>query len=132
MKGYSLDLRGRIVAAVAEGQSKTAVSERFGVSRSTVKRYLKRQAQGQLGPSQHPGRPRRLNSSDCELLRRQVEAHPDWTLERHATELSQETSIKLKKSSVGNYLKRLGITHKKRAFAPQNETNKSEQATSPK
>jgi transposase len=54
-------------------------------------------------------------------LRRQVEAHSDWTLERRAEELAKETGIKLKKSALGSYLKRLGITHKKRAFSPANE-----------
>ena len=118
MKGYSLDLRERIVTAVSAGQSKTAVSERFGVSLSTVKRYLVRQAQGELAPSHHPGRPQRLDGYSCEQLQRQVRAQPDWSLERHATELAKATGIKLKKSSIGNYLKRLGITHKKRALLP--------------
>jgi transposase len=115
MKGYSLDLRERIVVAVAGGQSKTAVSERFGVSRSTVKRYVKRQEQGRLAPSKRAGRRRRLDGEGCEQLRAQVETHHDWTLERHAAEITQETGIEVKRSSIGNYLKRLGITHKKRA-----------------
>lgn len=115
MKGYSLDLRERIVAAVAAGWSKLAVSERFGVSRSTVKRYEKRQEQGQLAPSKRPGRQRRLDAKGCEALRQQVEAHHDWTLEQHAEALAKETGTLIKKSSVGNHLKRLGITHKKRA-----------------
>lgn len=130
MRSYGLDLRVRIVKAVDRGEGKTAVSKRFEVSLSTVKRYLKRQAQGGLGPSHHPGRPRRLDSKGCEQLQRQVEAHHDWTLERHAIELSKKTGVELKKSSVGNYLKRLGITHKKRASFPANETRSSAKVTS--
>ncbi len=129
MKSYSLDLRERIVAAVAGGQTRTAVSERFGVSRSTVKRYAKRQHSGQLAPSRRPGRQRRLSSAGCELLRAQVAAHHDWSLEQHATALTQATGIVIKKSSVGNYLKRLGITHKKRASLPANEMNSSARTT---
>lgn len=129
MKGYSLDLRERIVAAVDAGQGKTAVSERFEVSLSTVKRYLKRRAQGQLAVSQHPGRAQRLDSQGCEQLQRQVEAHHDWTLERHAVELNEEIGVELKKSSIGNYLKRLGITYKKRALQPQSKMKKSEPRT---
>ena len=113
MKSYSLDLRARIVAAVAGGQTKTAVSERFGVSRSTVKRYAKRQRSESLAPSQRPGRQRRLDDRGCEQLRAQVEAHIDWSLAQHAEALTQATGVELKKSSIGNYLKRLGITHKK-------------------
>lgn len=129
MKGYSPDLRERIVAAVAAGQSKTAVSERFGVSRSTVKRYVKRQEQGQLAPSKRPGRQRRLDSKGCEQLRKQVQTHHDWTLEQHAEALTKETGVEIKKSSVGNYLKRLGITHKKRALSPANEMKPNGKST---
>ncbi len=56
--------------------------------------------------------------TECEVLRRQVAARSDWTLERRAEELAKETGIKLKKSAVGNYLKRLGITHKLGPKAP--------------
>ncbi len=45
----------------------------------------------------------------------------DWSLARHAEELTKVTGIKLKKSSVGSYLKRLGITHKKRVSSPPSE-----------
>ncbi len=128
MKSYSLDLRERIVAAVVGGQHKTAVSERFGVSRSTVKRYAKRQLTG-LAPSKRPGRQRLLDAAGCEQLRKQVEAHQDWTLERHAEALVEATGVEIKKSSVGNYLKRLGITHKKRASSLPSETKVSEQRT---
>ncbi len=129
MKSYSLDLRERIVAAVVGGQHKTAVSERFGVSRSTVKRYAKRQLSGQLAPSKRPGRQRQLDVKSCERLRKQVEAHQDWSLERHAQELTKTTGVEIKKSSVGNYLKRMGITYKKRALSPANETKVSELPT---
>ena len=118
MRGYSLDLRERIVAAVASGEGPSAVSRRFAVSLATVKRYLKRQERGELAPCRRGGRRRRLTAEGCERLRQQVETHPDWTLEQRAAALVQETGINLKKSAVGNYLKRLGITHKKRALSP--------------
>lgn len=129
MKSYSLDLRERIVAAVAGGQNKRAVSERFGVSRSTVKRYAKRQLSGQLAPNKRPGRQRLLNAEGCQQLQAQVEAHHDWSLERHAQELADTTGVEIKKSSVGNYLKRLGISYKKRASLPANETKVGELLT---
>ena len=114
MKSYSLDLRERIVAAVAGGQTKTAVSEGFGVSRSTVKRYAKRQHSGSLAPSRRPGRQRRLDPQNCEQLRAQVEAHHDWSLAQHAEALAVATGVEIRKSSIGNYLKRLGISYKKK------------------
>ena len=50
----------------------------------------------------------------------------DWTLAQHAAALLAATGIPLKKSSVGNYLKRLEITYKKRVLSPPNETKRRE------
>lgn len=130
MASYSLDLRERIVKAhLEEGQTKSAVARRFGVSRWTVARYVKRSATGSLAPTAHPGRGQRLDGAGCEVLRAQVAEPHDWTLEQHAEALLETTGVALKKSSIGNYLKRLGITHKKRASSRLNETKASERAT---
>lgn len=133
MASYSLDLRERIVKAhVEEGQNKSAVARRFGVSRWSVDRYVRRSRAGSLAATPHPGNRQRLDGAGCEVLRRQVQAHHDWTLEQHAEALSEATGVTIKKSSVGNYLKRLGITHKKRASPLQNETKANGRRTGTK
>lgn len=79
------------------------------------------------------------------MLRAQVAEHPDWTLAQHAAALTAATGIPLKKSSVGNHLKRLGITRnrgtspafvgvlsKKRVSSPRSETKQREQTTGPR
>lgn len=115
MGSYSLDLRKRIVKAhVEEGQNKSAVARRFGVSRWSVERYVKRAAAGSLAPTPLPGCKRKLGSAQGEILRQQVEAHQDWTLAQHAEAKGAATGVVLKKSSIGNYLKRLGISYKKK------------------
>jgi transposase len=130
MASYSLDLRERVVKAhIEEGQNKSAVARRFGVSRWTVDRYVKRSAAGSLAATPHPGVKQRLSGAQCEVLREQVKAHKDWTLEQHAEALVEATGVKLKKSSVGNYLKRLGITHKKRASSLANAMKGGERGT---
>ncbi len=126
MSCYSLDLRERIVRAVKEGEGKAAVGKRFEVSVSTVKRYVERQAQGQLAASRGGGRKRLLDADGCEQLRRQVQEHHDWSLAQHAEEIAKVTGVELKKSAVGDYLKRLGISYKKRASSPPNEMRLSE------
>lgn len=119
MRPYSLDLRERIVKAVnEEKQSIKVVAERFGVSRWTVNRYLKRGAEDKLAASKPPGRPRSLDEEGIELLKTHVQAHPDWSLEQHAEALVEVGAVTLKKSSVGNYFKRLGITIKKDVLPP--------------
>ena len=40
MRGYSKDLRERLVRAVAEGQPMSVAARRFGVSGITVKRMV--------------------------------------------------------------------------------------------
>ena len=146
MGSYSLDLRARVVKAhLEEGQNKSAVARRFGVSRWTVERYVKRAAAGSLAPTPHPGSKQRLDEAGCEVLRAQVQEQHDWTLAQHAAALTAATGIPIKKSSVGNYLKRLGITRtrgtspalvgvlsKKRALSPRNETKQQERATGPR
>ena len=42
MKAYSIDLRTKVVESVRRGVSKSETARTFGVSRWTVKRYLKR------------------------------------------------------------------------------------------
>lgn len=130
MASYSVDLRERIVKAhVEEGQNKSAVARRYGVSRWSVERYVKRFKAGSLAATPHPGKRRLLDGEGCEVLRLQVQDHHDWSLERHAQELAETTGVEIKKSSVGNYLKRMGITHKKRASTLPSETKVSEPRT---
>ena len=127
MAGYSLDLRERIVKAhVEEGQNKSEVARRFGVSRWSVERYIKRAQEGNLAATPHPGSKPWLSGAQSEVLRQQVEAHNDWTLEEHAEALAEATGIELKKSAIDKYLRKLGISHKKRVFTQQNEMTKRE------
>ena len=57
MKAYSMDLRTKIVESVRRGVSKSETARRFGVSRSTVKRYVKQlDEQGSLAPKTAPVR----------------------------------------------------------------------------
>jgi len=114
MSVYSLDLRKRIVEAVEQGESKSAVARRFKVSRNTVIEYMKRHEAGCLSAKKHPGPKKWLDAEGCKVLEKQVEDHNDWTLEQHAEALGKSTGINLKKSAIGKYLTALGITRKKR------------------
>ena len=124
-----MDLRERIVKAhVEEGQNKSEVARRFGVSRWTVNRYLTRAEAGHLAATPHPGRKPRLDEAGCEVLRRQVAEHNDWTLDQRAETLAETTGVVLKKPAVHSYLRKLGISRKKRVFTLQNETKKQERS----
>ena len=114
MRPYSLDLRQRIVAAVKRGDQIKDVAARYEVSRWTVQDYLKLDKAGKLAGVKHPGCPARLQGEKLAVLERQVLEYPEWTLEKRAEALAKETGVTLKKSAIGNYLKKLGITYKKK------------------
>ena len=71
MKAYSIDLRTKIVESVRKGVSKSETARRFGVNRSTVKRYLKRLAEGgSLAPKKRPGKHPKLDGHAMLLLKK--------------------------------------------------------------
>lgn len=74
---YSLDLRERIVEAVAEGQKHQDVAARFKVGVATVRRYPSRSGVGQLTAKAPPGRQATIPETSFELLREQVRQHND-------------------------------------------------------
>ncbi len=58
MNAYSKDLRLRVLAAVDRGIPRREVAELFGISLSTIKRWLKRRRQtGDVETYEIPGRP---------------------------------------------------------------------------
>jgi len=118
-----MDLRERIVEAVESGISKVEVARRFKVNRSTVYEYLSKQKQGDLSARPLPGRSRKLTAEQVSALEAQADKHPSLTLLEHAELFEAEHGVSLAFSTVNLYFKRLGITHKKRAFTPANETN---------
>lgn len=124
MPAYSLDLRERIVEAVEQGQNKSAVARRFGVSRRSVQRYVERAKAGQLAATRHPGSKPWLGEAQCEVLKQQVQDHNDWSLEQHAKALAEATGIELKKSAVDKYFRKLGISRKKRVSMQPSETRR--------
>lgn len=114
MRAYSVDLRARIVEAVkGKGLSKTAVAERYQVSRASVYRYLELDKQDDLAPKVRPGQAQRLGPELRQKLLRQLEENNDATLEEHAKLFGEAHGVHLKKSSIGNYFSRLGVRRKK-------------------
>ena len=86
MNAYSKDLRLRVLDAVDRGLSREEVSELFGISRSTPKRWLRRRREGEeLEPKRSTGRRRRILSTAEEgrTLWEQLEDNDEATLERH-------------------------------------------------
>ncbi len=115
MKAYSKDLRLRVVAAVDRGMPRAEVAETFGVSVSTIKRYLRlRRQTGDGRPKPIPGPPARKRALLEEVLPAQVGLNPDLTLEEHC-ELFEEThGVEVSTATMSRALKRLSLPLKKR------------------
>ncbi len=119
MKAYSLDLRERIVRAVAAGASQAAVARTFGVGRATVQRYLYRQREGApLTPRPIPGRAARIGPAQEPLLRAQLADSPDATLAEHCARWEEAHGVRLSVAAMQRTIVRLGWTRKKRASGP--------------
>ena len=82
MKPYSEDLRTRIVRAVEGGGiSKSAAARLFGVSLSSVKRYLRIAQRGvSLAPKKGGGRPPKIDQSAEKLLEEDLKERPAATV----------------------------------------------------
>ena len=86
MKPYSEDLRRSIVRAVEGGTSKSAAARLFGVSFSSVKRYLRLAERGMsLAPRKGGGRPPKIDQTAEKLLEEAVKERPAGYCVREAS-----------------------------------------------
>jgi transposase len=116
MRAYSLDLRERIVRAVAAGRPQSEVARTFRVGRATVRRYLElERATGSLAPRPIPGRPAAIGAAQGPALRAQLGDAPDATLEEHRERWAREMGVRVSVSAMHRAIARLGFTRKKRS-----------------
>ena len=124
MKPYSEDLRRSIVRAVEGGTSKSAAARLFGVSLSSVKRYLRIAQRGvSLAPKKGGGRPPKIEQTAEKLLREDVKERPAATVSQRRRFLEHTTGKALSDSSVKRLLKRLGFSRKNGLWGQWSETN---------
>ena len=112
MNAYSKDLRLRVLDALDQGLSRKEVSELFGLSLSTIKRYIKRRRQGEdLEPKPSTGRKRRIlatTQQKCALWR-QLQENDEATLERHCELWEERQGVRV---SIATQKKTLGATER--------------------
>ena len=125
MKPYSIDLRTKIVESVRSGFSKSETARRFGVNRSTVKRYVKRlEEEGSLVPKKAPGSPPKLNESTKRLLEEDLEARPWATHGQRSGLLFVACSVEVSEATICRAIKRLGHSRKKDRQERANATSR--------
>jgi len=104
MKPYSEDLRKRIVRAVEVGAtSKSAAARLFGVSLSSVKRYLRLAERGMsLAPRKGGGRPPKIDQTAEKFLEEDVKERPVATVSEKRRFLDHTTGKALSASRAGS------------------------------
>ena len=114
-KSYSLDLRSRVVAAVASGSSRREAARRFGISPSCAVKLVARVQE--TGSAELDRRGRRPGSGKLgpfeAILIAWVEEKPDITLSELARRLEQAHSVRVHPSALSRRLGRAGWTYKK-------------------
>ena len=123
MSAYSLDLRQRVLAAVARGMLRQEIVTIFAISLGTLKRWLAKQRQGlNLRPGTPSGPQPTITPAHHVALRGQLEDHPDATLAEHAALWNAVHGTTLSQWTFGRAIRGIGWTRKKRRLVPLSGT----------
>lgn len=125
MKPYSEHLRASIVRTVQEeGMAKSVAARLFGVSLSSVKRYVRIAQRGvSLAPRKGGGRPPKTDQTVQKLLEGDVKERPAATVAERCCFLERTTRKALSASTVKRLLKRLGFSRKNGLWGHWSETS---------
>lgn len=116
-KGYSLDLRKRVVSHVKSGHSRREAARHFGISESCAVKLMQRvEATGSPAPARQ-GRPSGGGklSPHRDFLIERVKARNDITMPELAEVLMKERGVEADASSLSRMLCRAGFSYKKSA-----------------
>jgi transposase len=108
MNAYSRDLRLKTLAAIDRGIPRKEVQDLFGVSRSTIKRWLNRRRQtGSLETMKIPGRPSVKGEALRQWLPQQLKRNPDLTLREHCEAFFDESGVEVSEATMSRSIARL-------------------------
>ena len=123
MRGYSLDLRERVIRSWQQGQTQGWIAETFEISVSTIKRYIARyQREGHVQASVPRYKQPTIRNEQLGELGKQLACHSDATLAQHIQWWGERSGQWVSVSMMRRAVKRAGWTRKKRQWVPQNAT----------
>ncbi len=125
MDAYSEDLRKKIVEAVDKREMKKSEAARlFGVSLSSVKRYVRMFRQGSsLSPRKALGKRPKVDERARRLLEADLKERPFAKLHQRCEYLEALAGLRVSRSTLCRALKRMGFTRKKGQWVLVSETN---------
>lgn len=114
-KPYSIDLRGRVVAAIEAGMSTGEAAQRFCVSKAAAGAWARlKRSTGSVAPLPQ-GKPKgSVLDPHADFILGLLEAAPDTTLVEMSERLAEERDVKVVYTAVWKFLDRRAWTHKKR------------------
>ena len=114
MKAYSEDLRRKVVEAVQQrGIAKSEAARTFGMSLSSVKRYVAKARRGNsLSPRKHPGPRPKIDERARRLLEADVEERPAVSLRERGRFLERVAGVRVSESTLSRHLRRMGFSPK--------------------
>jgi transposase len=108
MNAYSKDLRLKVLSAIDRGIPRKEVADLFGVSLSTIKRWLKKRRQtGDVNVEKIPGRPSVKGKALREWLPSQLKVNPDLTLAEHCEAFEEEGGMEVSQATMSRNIARL-------------------------
>ena len=128
---YSQDLRDRVIDAVVDGgMSRRAAGERFGVSESVAIKWVERFERTGLRTPGKMGGHRRLKLEPHRAFLEACHAEkPDVTLQGLCDRLLVERGVTADTSLMSRFMRRIGLTLKKRRWSRASRTAGTSDAT---
>jgi transposase len=103
---------------------KSEAARTFGVSLSSVKRYVKAVQEGRsLSAGKAPGKRPKLSESAKRLLEADVEERPWAKLLDRCEYLKKVAGVQVSQSTISRALRRMGFSRKKGLWVRQNATS---------
>jgi transposase len=115
MDAYSEDLRRKIVEGVEQRRmTKSEAARAFGVSLSSVKRYVKAVREGRsLSPGKAPGKRPSLDEKARRVLEADVQERPFAKLADRREYLEKVAELSVSESTISRALRQMGFGRKK-------------------
>jgi len=113
-KPHPIELRARVIAMVAEGHGHREAARHFRVSPKFVNDMVKlKTSTGSLDPKRQGNPGRGKLSGHGPWVRHLLGARPGLTLDEIRDALAAEQGLQVHRASIGGWLHRLGLSHKK-------------------
>jgi transposase len=115
-KPYSDDLRERVVEGIESGDTRGELAELYGLSLSTVGRFIRRKREtGSVSPDKFGGYRQHALAPHTDRVKELVAARPDSTLLEFQAGLAKD-NVTVSQSAIFRFLRHLNLTFKKKVI----------------